>query len=163
MSSTAIDVKILDAASLAHVTPQVYNVAAGATTIYAGEPVARALGGITVTALATNKPVVATDYMVGIATAKSTQTASAAGTVTVAPLRTNVIYLAAPLTAATWDTQAEYDALVGKRVLFDLTAGSYTITATDGATNGLVVAPLDISKFPGKVAFYIRSAVDSNS
>jgi hypothetical protein len=53
-------------------------------------------------------------------------------------------------------TQSEYDALVGKRVLIDLTTGSYTILATDSANNGCVVQPLDISKQPGKVAFSFR-------
>jgi hypothetical protein len=53
-------------------------------------------------------------------------------------------------------TQAEYDALVGSRVLFDLTSSTYTITATDNAAYGLVVEPLDIKKFPNKVRFSIR-------
>lgn len=104
-----------------------------------------------------------TDYLVGIAVSESTQTASAAGSVLVMPLVPGTTYIAAPLTAASYDTQAEYDALVGKRVLFDLTSGTYTIGHTDGATNGLVVAALDISKYPGKVAFFIRNGVDSNA
>ena len=54
-------------------------------------------------------------------------------------------------------TQSEYDALVGARVLLDLTAGVYTILATDGANNGCVVMPLDISKYPNKVAFTFRA------
>ena len=77
----------------------------------------------------------------------------------VTPLVPGVTYLIAPKVAATWDTQAEYDALVGARVLLDLTAGAYTILAADGATNGCVVEPLDISKYPGKVAFSIRNGV----
>jgi hypothetical protein len=136
------------------------NVAAGATAINPGEPVAATLGGTTVTALATNKPVVGTDYMIGISTSTSTQTASVAGTVDYIPLQAGLTYIISPKVAATWDTQAEYDALVGKRVLFDLTTGSYTILASDSATSGLVIAPLDISKYPGKVAFYIRNGVN---
>lgn len=154
---------MLSHGSEVHATSTTYNVAAGATTINRGEPVARALGGITVTALATAKPVVGTDFMAGIAVTKSTQTASAAGTVEISPLKAGVVYMIAPLVAATFATQAAYDALVGKRVLFDLTAGTYTILAADGATNGLVIAALDISKFPGKVAFSIRTAVDALS
>lgn len=138
---------------------QTFAVAASATLIYAGEPVTKALGGSVVTPMATNKPVVATDFLAGIATSTSTNTASAAGTVTVAKLQPGQIWLIAPKVAATWDTQAEYDALVGDRVLIDLTAGTYTILATDGATSGCVIEPLDISKHPGKVAFSFRNGV----
>lgn len=59
----------------------------------------------------------------------------------------------APKVAATWNTQAKYNALVGARVLIDLTAGVYTILAADGAGNGCIVEYLDISKYPGMVAF----------
>lgn len=104
-----------------HVGARKANVAAGATTINPGEPVAATLGGVTVTAMATNKPVVATDYLIGIAASTSTQTAGAAGTVDYFPLTPGQIYMISPKVAATWDTQAEYDALVGKRVLLDLT------------------------------------------
>lgn len=58
MSSTSIDIKPLNQAFEALSTPVTYNVAAGATTINSGEPVARALGAVSVTALATSKPVV---------------------------------------------------------------------------------------------------------
>lgn len=142
-----------------HVGARKANVAAGATAIYAGEPVAATLGGTTVTAMATNKPVVGTDYLIGIATSNSTQTASVAGTVDYLPLTPGQIYMISPKVAASWDTQAEYDALVGKRVLLDLTTGSYTILAADGATYGCVISPLDISKYPGKVAFEFRAGV----
>lgn len=135
------------------------NVAAGATTINPGEPVARALAAATVTAMATNKPVVATDFLVGIATSTSTQTASVAGTVDYLPLMPGMTFLISPKVAATFDTQAEYDALVGDRVLLDLTTGVYTILAADGATSGCVIQPLDIAKYPGKVAFAFRNGV----
>jgi len=133
------------------------NVAASATLIYAGEPVTHALGGAAVTPMATNKPVVATDYLEGVAITTSTNTASVAGEVTVAPINPSDVWLIAPKVAATWDTQAEYDALVGDRVLLDLTSTAYTILATDGATYGCVIRPLDISKHPGMVAFSFRA------
>ena len=139
------------------------NVAAGATAILAGEPVARALGGVTVTAMATNKPVVATDFLVGIAASNSTQTASVAGTVDYYPLVPGITYMMKPKAPTSWDTQAEYDALVGKRVLIDLTSSSYTILAVDSATSGCVVQALDISKYPGKVAFTFRYGVSDLS
>lgn len=140
-----------------------FTVAAAATTINSGEPVAKTLGnstGKTVTIAATNFPVVGTDYCAGIATSTSTQTASAAGVVDVQLLSTGTVYLIAPKTASSWDTQAEYDALVGARVLLDLTGGVYTILATDSANNGCVVEPLDITLYPSKVAFSIRGGAN---
>lgn len=134
-----------------------YAVAASATLIYPGEPVAKALGGAAVTPAATNFPVVGTDYTAGIAASTSTNTAGAAGIVRVTKVTDGTSWLIAPTVAATWDTQAEYDALVGDRVLIDLTTGTYTILATDGATYGCVVMPLDIVKYPGKVRFAFRS------
>lgn len=135
-----------------------FKVSAGTTaSINAGEPVLKALGSSVVAALATNKPVVGTDYLAGISTTDSDETASAAGYVSVLKLVPGVVYLCNANSAAAVDTQAEYDALVGDRVLFDLTNGTYTVLTTDGATNGLVIEPLDITKYPGKIAFSIRS------
>ncbi len=136
-----------------------YNVGLGATAINAGEPVARALGATSVTACATSAGVVSTDYIVGIATTTSTQTATANGVVNVIPLQNTTTYLIAPKTAATWNTQTKYDDLVGKRMTIDLTSSSYTLNATDNSSNACVVMPLDIAKYPGKVAIAFRTAV----
>lgn len=142
-------------------SPSPFAVAAGAVgSIKAGEPVSKALGAAVVTAMATNHPVVGTDFLAGIAMDTSTDTVAAAGVVNVMPLVPKTIYLIAPKVAATWDTQAEYDALVGKRVLIDLAAGVYTILAADGATSGCIVEPLDIKQYPGQVAFSVRAAVN---
>jgi hypothetical protein len=133
-----------------------------AQKIKAGEPVLKALAGVAVSALATNKPVVATDYLAGIAASVSTDTVAAAGTVKVTKMVPGMSWLIAPNVAATWNTQAKYDALVGARVLLDLTGtavagtATYTILAADGATNGCVILPLDIKKYPGKVRFAFR-------
>lgn len=154
------DITILDPGQFGSIGTIQYAVAASATLIYPGEPVTKALGDFVVSPMATNKPVVATDFLAGIAMSTSTNTASAAGTVEVMPLVANVVYLLKPNSAAAFDTQAEYDALVGDRVLIDLTAGVYTILATDGATSGCVIMPLDIKKFPGKVAFSFRNGVN---
>lgn len=153
------DITILDQSTMAGIGARKYLVDAGATTINPGEPVTKALGAAVVTAMATNKPVVATDFLAGIAATTSTQTASAAGEVWVYPLVPGVIYLIKPNSAAAFDTQAEYDALVGDRVLIDLTSSSYTILATDGATSGCVIEALDVSKYPGRVAFSFRNGV----
>ncbi len=131
--------------------------AAGAS-INPGEPILKALAGTNVSALATNKPVVATDFLAGISESFSTETATAAGVVDVYNniFGENVSFLIAPNVAATWNTQTKYDQLVGARVLLDKTAGAYTILATDGATSGCVIEPLDILKHPGLVRFSFR-------
>lgn len=137
-----------------------YQVAAGAAaSINAGEPVTKALAGSTVSAMATNKPVVATDFLAGIAASVSTDTVANAGFVEVFPVDNFDIWLISPNVAATWNTQAKYNALVGARVLLDLTSGTYTILATDGATSGCVVEQLNITEVPNKVAFSFRAGV----
>lgn len=162
MSSSKLDVQVLKG-SPASIGEKICLVAAGADTIYPGEPVARALGAAVVTALADAKPVVATDYLEGIATSTSTQTASAAGVVNVRPLVDNEIYIAKAKLNTTVDTQAEYDAIVGDRLLFDLTSGTYTVdvAAGDSATAGLVVENMNVLEHPGCVAFSIRAGARS--
>lgn len=152
------DITFLEEGTFGNTGTIKYVVASGtAASIKAGEPVLKALGAAVVTAMATNKPVVATDYLAGIAASTSTETATAAGTVEVYRLAPGVVYLIDPKVAATFDTQAEYDALVGARVLLDLTSTKWTILAADGATYGCVIMPLDIAKHPGKVAFSFRA------
>lgn len=136
------------------------------SAINPGEPVTRTVTGSTVTKLygptgitGIAQPVVGTDYIVGIAQTTSTQTTTAAGVVEVLPTNSGTTWLANPTSAAAFDTQAEYDALVGKRVLIDLTSGAYTVLAADGTTNGLVIMPLDIAKYPGKVAIAFRQGL----
>lgn len=136
-----------------------FIVAAATTAINPGEPVTCPLGAVQAAIpAATNGPVVGTTYMAGIAAAAGSQTASVAGTVNCYPITGSAVFLIAPKVTATFATQALYDALVGSRVLLDLTAGVYTILAADSANNGCVIRPLDISKYPGKVAFSFRTA-----
>ena len=153
------DVKVYDEGAFGYPGDIKFGIAASATLLNAGEPVLKALGNSTgnvVSPLATSSPVVGTTYMAGIAATTSTNTAGAAGTVSVMKMLPGQTYLCAPAAPTSWDTQAEYDALVGARVLFQLSAGVYTILASDGSTNGLVVEPLDIVKYPGMVRFSIR-------
>jgi hypothetical protein len=148
-----------------------YAVHAGrASAIVAGDLVLQSLGTKYVTAWTAGggasavKPSVGTDFVVGLATSKSTETTSADGVVDVMPIVPGMTFLVAPNSAASWDTQAEYDALVGDRVLLNYSAtGVFTILATDyggNATNGLgsgcVVEPLDIAKHPNKVRFSLK-------
>ncbi len=144
-----------------------YYVAAG-TAINAGEPVqVTALGQLANSAVQpalTNFPDQTAHLMVGVAATTATNTTSATGVITVTPVNSALVYLANPDTAATWNTQAKYDALVGARVLLKNnvsvtstpTSGTYTVLASDSANNGCVVQPLDISKYPGKVAICFR-------
>ena len=144
------------------------TVQAGAVgSIVSGIPVGKALGQQYVLPLATNTPVVGTDYMAGISATLSTDTVAADGTVSVSKLVPNVTYLIAaknPATVfgaayATAPSQATYNTFIGKRVLFDLTSNVYTILNTDGSTNGLVIEYVDVTRYPLQVAFSIREAV----
>ncbi len=148
---------------------RLYNVAAG-TAILAGEPVMhRVVGAVVVEPNLTSTPVVGTSgvegLFVGVAVTNSTNTATAAGTVVVEPVNSGTTYLISPATAASWDTQAEYDALVGKRVLMQNsvtpsstpTGGTYTLLASDSAANGCVVMAMNIIEHPGKVAIAFRT------
>lgn len=148
-----------------------YNVAAG-TPIYAGEPVqvvalGNTLGNVVVPAL-TNSPDASAHLYVGVAATNSSNTATASGGVTVIPIDSGVTWLGNPDVAASWDTQAEYDALVGARILIKNsvaitatpTSGTYTLLATDSTNNGCVVVAMDIFKIPGKVAFAFRNTVN---
>lgn len=148
---------------------RVMNVALG-TTINAGEPVqVRALGntvGFVVEPALTSTPDASAHLYIGVAATTSTNTTTAAGQVWVYPLDSNQTWLITPNSAAAWDTQAEYNALMGARVLLNNsvsvtatpTSGTYTILATDSTNNGCVVQYLDIFKYPGKVAFAFRDS-----
>lgn len=138
----------------------VHQVVLGGTppAINAGEMVLKTLGNEYVIAMATNKPVIATDFIAGISETTSTETSAADGTVVVTPIAPGQIWLIAPKVAATWNTQAKYNALVGARVLIDVTTGTLTLLASDGSTSGCVVENLNIAQYPGKVAFSVRAA-----
>ncbi len=143
-----------------------YYVAANSTgsngsvsRINPGEPVTKVAGAAGVIAAATNAPTT-TLRIVGVAASTSTETASVAGTVNVIPASPGQIWMIAPKVAATWDTQSEYNALCGARVLIDNTSGVYTILASDSASNGCIVEYIDVLKYPGMVAFSFSPLVD---
>lgn len=161
------------------------NGSASATSIKAGELVLTSIGnqgtagsagkGSYVTkwtVSSTAKPALGTDWVAGLAASDSTDTTTAGGTVDVFPNLPGMTYIGNPDTAATWNTQAKYDLLVGARVLLSTTAaGVQTVLATDHANaggggvvpfsgNGLVVEPLDVIKYPGKVRFSIKWMLD---
>lgn len=136
------DIKIVDAGGHNVVPTRVYQTDAGATAIYAGEPVILTTIGTSVYAApaADADPTIGTDYIAGIAAGDSTHTATADGTVEVYLPLPGVIYRGKAKTASTADTLAEIKALANKRGVFDLTSSSYTLdcAAADGATNGLI-------------------------
>ena len=156
------DIQVYDTGAFGYPGDRIYNVASGSVaSINAGEPVTKVLGSPYVTVAITGSPLVgSTTLLVGVASTTSTDTASAAGTVRVLKLVEGVSYLIAPKVAATWATQTLYDALVGSRVLLDLTSSTYTILAADSALNGCVVLPLDVQKYPNKVRFAFKNAAD---
>lgn len=151
-----------------------YNVASG-TAILAGEPVMiRAVGNVVVEPMLTNSPTVSVSagvegLFVGIAATNSTNTATASGFVDVVPTNSALTYLGNPDVAATWLTQSQYDALVGKRVLIKNsvavtstpTGGAYTVLASDSANNGCTVQALNVFKYPGKVAIAFRTGTSN--
>lgn len=127
--------------------------------IKAGEPVMKRAGATCVLAAITNFPT-STLRVVGVASSTSTETASVAGTVDVIPATNGQLFMIAPKVAATWDTQAEYNALIGARVLIDNTSGTYTLLASDSAGNGCIVEYLDVTRYPGMVAFSFSPLCD---
>lgn len=142
-----------------------HKVASGAAaTIKAGQLVLKTKGSpyvVAWNASNTAKPVVATDFVAGLSTSDSTETAAADGYVDILQITPDMVLLGNADTATTWDTQAEYDLLVGDRVLLSTTSARVqTILATNGDTYGLEIQPLDIAAYPGKVAFALRAGTD---
>ena len=162
------DIKILQQSSMTGRGARKYNVGSGTDAILPGEPVARALGAVVVTPMGSgvsgsSGPYVTTDYLVGVAATSGTQTATADGSVYAYPLTSQTTYIMAANDSTDINTQAKYDALVGARVLMDYTTGTYTLLVGDEATAGCVILPLDITRYPGKIAFAFREGVSDLS
>ncbi len=161
MAATPGAITIRDGSVISTDASNYHRVQAGAVgTISYGTPVVTTLGSQYVVAGADGIPVVGTDWMVGIAADTSTDTVAADGSLHVIEMFPNVVYLCAPKLSTDIDTQAKYDALVGNRVVFDLTTGVWTVdaAAAHATTNGLVIMDSDIKKYPNKVAFCILQA-----
>ncbi len=81
------------------------------------------------------------DRFTGLAATVSTDTAAAAGEVfTYMPLP-GIIYSGSAKSATGANTQAKIDALLGKRVVFDLTTGTWTVdaAAADSSSNAVII------------------------
>ena len=134
---------------------QKFLVAAAATTINAGEPVA--ITGTFAIPLADALPTTASPIMVGIASSTSTQTASTVGEVWVDLAVDGLVLECAALSFAAVDTQAEIDAMLNNLVLFNLASGVYTIdTAVVAAGNGLRIVGGNPTQ--GSVQVLVRSS-----
>jgi len=77
----------------------------------------------------------------GIAKSDSSETTAAAGVVVTYMPLPGIIYTAKALTSTTADTAAEVNALMGKRVVFDLTGTAWTIdaAAADAVANCVTI------------------------
>jgi len=137
------NVRIVDPAGFNAIPTRVYQTEANTTAINPGEPVMLKTIGTSVyaAALTDAKPIIGTDYFIGIAAKTSTHTASADGEVEVFLPLPGFTYRAKAKSSAAVDTEAEIKALANKRVVFDLTSGIYTVDTSpgDGATNGLML------------------------
>ena len=139
----ANDIKIVSSAGVEQLPAKQFQVTAGATAIYAGEPVILTTIGSNqyASVLTDGMPLIGTDYVAGIAKSNSTQTASAAGTVEVYVPVPGTVYRAKAKDSTAVNTQAKIDALNHKRVVLDLTSSSYTVdtAASDAAGNGVMI------------------------
>lgn len=145
------------------------QVASGTTaSIVNGTPVMATLGSRYVSAFTSGTPIVGTDIIAGFAQSNSNETTTASGSVDVEKINNQQIFLGLMDSsyASTITTQAQYNALVGKRVVFGTATINgvvvETIMATDGATHGLVIEDMDYLANPGKVAYSIRTQALSN-
>lgn len=155
---------------------QSINVAASAWIIQPGEPVSLVAGAsacIPATGTLYTIPSPYVPYSVtgtgffGVAETISSNTTSLGGLIDIVAPTSNTVYLCNAQTPSLIATQALYDALVGHRVLLncsspgvvntpEVTNGggqTYTVLLTDSALNGFIVRPLNVFKFPNKVAF----------
>lgn len=129
-------------------------VAAGAIgTIAAGTPSMTADAAAASPYLGTIVPMAdgdgtTSERFTGMAKSDSTDTVAAAGSVqTWLPL-SGLVYQGKAKTASTADTQAEIDALSGKRVVFDLTSTTWSVdaAAADAVANCVVIIGGDYRK-----------------
>lgn len=118
-------------------------VASGAVaSIQAGTPTKENGSNVGIIAAMVDADGTTSQRFAGVAKTDSTDTASVAGIVRTWTPLPGLIYAAKAKVLANANTQALIDALVAKRVVFDLTAGTWTIDtgAADSATNCVICA-----------------------
>lgn len=111
----------------------------GAATINNGEPTKEGSAGAV--AIMADGDGTTSQRFSGIAKSVSTDTAAAAGEVYVWLPLPGIIYSGKAKSSTGANTQAKIDALMGSRVVFDLTSSVWTVDAAagDSATNGVVI------------------------
>lgn len=131
--------------------PVEWKAEAGATAMYAGEPVKlKAAGSPYAIPLADGDLTIATDTaFLGVCASDSTQTASADGVVRVYMPLPELVYEAKAKTTSTVDTAAEIAAMVGDRKVLDLTSSTYTVDAAeaDNAANAFYIIGGDHQRY----------------
>lgn len=128
-----------------------------AASINNGEPTKQGTAGAVV--ICVDGDGTTSQVFTGIAKSVSTDTVAAAGIVQVWLPLPGIIYTGKAKTASNANTQALIDALIGKRVIFDLTSTSWTVdtAAGDATTNGLYIIGGDPSN--STVDFLIRENI----
>lgn len=131
----------------------------GAATINNGEPTKEGSAGAV--AIMVDADGTTSQRFSGIAKSVSTDTASAAGEVYTFIPFPGIIYEAKAKTASLANTKALLDALMFKRVVFDLTSTTWSIdtAAADGATNGVVIVG---GEFQTSSIFFVVSVSCTN-
>lgn len=121
--------------TVSSIQPGVPTTPAGATGSVTGVVAVSADASPTTVGTATNV------HFAGLAKSESTETASAAGVVTLWAPMPGILYAGKAKSAAAVDTQAEIIALLNKRVVLDLTTSVWTVdtAATDAITNGVII------------------------
>jgi len=115
------------------------TVASGAAnSISRGEPTKESSGAVAIMADAEGTT---TERFSGIAKSESTDTVAAAGRVLTYIPFPGIIYSGKPKTAGAANSQADLDAFMGNRVIFDLTSTTWTIdtAASDAIGNAVVI------------------------
>lgn len=132
-----------------------------ATVINPGEPVkVGAAGSKYALAITDGEGVIGTSVAeIGLATKASTQTATVDGTVDVQLFMPGAIYAGKAKSSTAANTTAKILALQGKRVIWDLTTGVYTVdtAASDNANNALLIVGGDPTS--NTVFFIVRTNI----
>lgn len=131
-------------------------------SINAGEPTKKGSAGAV--AIMVDGDGTTSQVFTGIAKSDSTDTVAAAGAVTVWIPLPGIIYSGAAKSATAANTQAKIDALMDKRVVFDLTSTAWTVdsAAADSASaNGLQIIGGDYRT--NRLDFIVRAGVSINN
>lgn len=151
------DIKLLRSALPLRVVE--WQTEANSTAFYAGEPVKlKAAGSPYAIVCVDGDLTIGTDTaFLGFAATDSTHTASADGVVKVYVPEEGAVWRAKAKTSTTADTQAEINALVGDRVVLDLTSSTWTIDAAAGDNSANAFYIVGGNPTTAEIYFTVRS------